>query len=36
MSNKNILTITQDDTIENSFTDFVKFKVEPVIEYFYI
>jgi len=34
MSNKNILTITQDDTIENSFTDFVKFKVEPVIEYF--
>ena len=34
MSNKNILTNTQDDTIENSFTDFVKFKLEPVIEYF--
>lgn len=34
MSSKNILTITQQDTVENSFTDFVKYKVEPVIEYF--
>ena len=34
MSSKNILTITQPDTVENSFTDFVKYKVEPVIEYF--